>query len=66
MGMSEQFSGDTKCVVCGETERPKNGWIYKSEDVKPAEFENGELRWEAKEGAKAYCSTSCSREADSW
>jgi len=53
----------TECAVCGATERPEKGWIYKTRGVEPVEIENGELRWEAKDGAKAYCSTECSRKA---
>ncbi|MFC7216495.1 hypothetical protein ACFQO4_20765 [Saliphagus sp. GCM10025334] len=55
---------ETECAVCGAEERPEKGWIYKSGDVQPVEIEGGELRFEAKEGALAYCSTECSRQAE--
>jgi len=54
----------TECAICGQSERPQNGWIYKALDVQPVKIDDGELRFEAKDGAKAYCSTECSAEVD--
>lgn len=61
--MSNSEGHTTQCAVCGTTETPDKGWIYKSNDVKPAGVEDGELRFERVDGATAYCSTDCSREA---
>lgn len=55
---------NTTCEVCGTDERPEKGWIYKSNDVQPTRIEGGELRFEAREGANAYCSLDCSQQAD--
>lgn len=54
---------NTECAICGQSETPEKGWIYKSGDVEPVEIVDGELRFEAKDGADAYCSTECSQNA---
>lgn len=65
--MSDQnavCSDGTECAICGTSERPEKGWIYKSGDVRPREID-GELKFKAKDGAPAYCSTDCSRQSKS-
>lgn len=53
----------TECVVCGINEQPSKGWIYKSEDIRPVEIDDGGTRFEAKEDASAYCSNECLQKA---
>lgn len=54
--------GVRQCVVCGTSERPEKGWIFRSKDVRPDQIADGELKWEAKQGAEPICSTDCMSE----
>jgi hypothetical protein len=48
-----------ECFICGETERPTKGWIYRPSDVIPDEVREDGLKWKAKDDAHALCSLDC-------
>lgn len=56
--------GNHECVVCGQSERPENGWRFKSSDVIPVETEDGDVELGLKDDANAFCSKKCSDEWD--
>lgn len=51
---------ENQCVVCGTTETPEKGWIYRMGDVELiAIHDDGSLEGEPHEDADALCSIDC-------
>lgn len=62
MSQTDNRNNQEKCVVCGTTDRPEKGWIYRSTDVVPDELTNDGLKFKAKPDADPFCSTDCLHE----